>query len=622
MIDFKAIPTAEIARELALKKSKNGNWHCFNQVAHNNNDNKASLSISEEGKGFNCFGCGIQGNNIELVKLFFNIDSEKAIDWIQQRFETKYNSSKKKINPVNSKTPQESPKLQIRFINRRLSGNERFRFFPETDLILQDPQEKDIENIKRELGKSYSLETLLKAKIKINHSKVGYGLVFSQGQLVFNPKNCNQYLHLEGRTDYLTAIELGLDEHFGIVSNFNKTVKVELTGGSHYFIMDKDVSEEPLKDRIQALSFIKVKYIRLPDGFGDLSDFYNQGNCSKKDILGMIEKAPLQNLSPPKTGTILPVPKQFKIYSGRDLLTCEFPEPNWAIKGLLPEGLTILAGRPKSGKSWMGLDWCLSVCQGGNAMGKFSTEKGEALYIGFEDPPRRLQSRLKMMLGIEPQFNFLDGFYFMNEFLKLEDDGEEQLRKILEEKPDLRLVVIDTYARFTSRKSNTDLYTEDYAIGARLQKIAQDFCIALVIIHHTRKIKSDNPLDDVSGTTGITAAADGVFVLKKSMYGTELHVTGRDIDEQALAIQFDKTTGLWKVLGSAEEHFLSEERRTIIDAISQSDKPLSPKEVAEVTGLPKGSVKQMMYKMKKDGSLAIVGRGQYVLPDNHNNLAL
>jgi len=622
MIDFKAIPTADIARELGLRKSKNGNWHCFNTRSHNNGDKKASLSISEDSKGFNCFGCGIQGNNVELVKLAFQVDAETAMNWLKQRFGNHCDIPEKKKNPASNTPPKKTAKLQIRFINGQLSGDERFRFFPETDLILKDPQEKDLENIKRELGKSFSIETLLKVKIKINHSKVGYGLVFSQGQLVFNPKDCNQYLHLEGRTDYLTAIELGLDGHFGIVSNYNKTAKVELTGGSHYYIMDKDVSEEQLKDRIQALSFVKVKFIRLPGEFGDLSDFYNRGNCSREKILEMIEKTPVENLSPPKTETISPEPKHFKVYSGRDLLTQQFPDPNWAIKGLLLEGLTILAGRPKSGKSWMGLDWCLSVCQGGNAMGKFSTEKGEALYIGFEDPPRRLQSRLKMMLGIEPQFSFLDGFYFMNEFQRLEEGGEEQLRKFLEEKPDLRLVVIDTYARFTSRKSNTDLYTEDYAIGARLQKIALDYRIALVIIHHTRKIKSDNPLDDVSGTTGTTAAADAVFVLKKSLYGTELHVTGRDIDEQALAIQFDKTTGLWKVLGSAEEVSISEQRKTIIDAISQSDSPLSPKEVADVTGKRHNNIKQLMHTMKKDGLLESTGDGKYVIPDNRNNLAL
>jgi len=621
MIDFKAIPTAEIARELGLRKSKDGNWHCFNTRSHNNDDKKASLSISEDGKGFNCFGCGIKGNNIELVKLFFNIDSETAMNWLKQRFENHHDIPEKKPNPPGNKTSKKTAKLQIRFINRRLSGDGRFRFFPKTELILKDPQEKDLENIEQELGKSYSLETLLKTGVKINHSRAGYGLVFPKDQLVHNPRNFEQYLHLEGRTDYLTALELKLDENFGIVSNFNKTAKIELTGGSHYFIMDADVSEEQLKNRIQILSFAKVKFIRLPGDFGDLSDFYNLGNCSREKILQIIENVPAENLSPPKTETISPEPKHFKVYSGRDLLTQQFPEPRWAIKGLLPEGLTILAGRPKSGKSWMGLDWSLSVCQGGNAMGKFTTEKGEALYIGLEDIPRRIQGRLKMMLGIEPQFTFLDGFHFMNEFLKLEEGGEEQLKTILEEKPALRLVIIDTYARFTSRKAYNDLYTEDYAIGAKLQKLALDYRIALVVIHHTRKTQSEYALDDVSGTTGVTAAADAVFVIKKSIYGTELHITGRDIDEQALAIQFDKTTGLWKVLGSVEEHFLSEQRKTIIDTIAQSNTPLSPKEVADITEKPKNNVKQLMHKMKKDGLLELAGDGKYIIPDNRNNLA-
>ena len=66
----------------------------------------------------------------------------------------------------------------------------------------------------------------------------------------------------------------------------------------------------------------------------------------------------------------------------------------WVIPDYIGEGLTILAGRQNSGKSWLALDWAIAVASGGAAMGSVPCEPGDVLYIDLENGERRIRSRL------------------------------------------------------------------------------------------------------------------------------------------------------------------------------------------------------------------------------------
>src|SRR5215212_685192 len=81
--------------------------------------------------------------------------------------------------------------------------------------------------------------------------------------------------------------------------------------------------------------------------------------------------------------------------SATELMRLELPPVKWAVPGVLPEGVAILAGKPKMGKSWLALGLCVAVAAGGRALGKIPVEQGAALYLGLEDQKRRLQRRLK-----------------------------------------------------------------------------------------------------------------------------------------------------------------------------------------------------------------------------------
>ncbi|WP_261763881.1 AAA family ATPase, partial [Pseudonocardia asaccharolytica] len=79
-----------------------------------------------------------------------------------------------------------------------------------------------------------------------------------------------------------------------------------------------------------------------------------------------------------------------------------FPEPRWAVPGLVCEGVTLLAGPPKVGKSWLSLNLALDIAAGRPALGSIEVEPGPVLYLALEDTPRRLQSRMRTVLADRP----------------------------------------------------------------------------------------------------------------------------------------------------------------------------------------------------------------------------
>ncbi|MGZ6969310.1 MAG: AAA family ATPase [Acidimicrobiia bacterium] len=89
-------------------------------------------------------------------------------------------------------------------------------------------------------------------------------------------------------------------------------------------------------------------------------------------------------------------------WSARDLLAADFPPIKWAVDGVLADGLNLVAGSPKVGKSWLALGLAIAVASGGRALGKIPVERGDALYLALEDPPRRLKRRLEIILAGSP----------------------------------------------------------------------------------------------------------------------------------------------------------------------------------------------------------------------------
>jgi hypothetical protein len=183
--------------------------------------------------------------------------------------------------------------------------------------------------------------------------------------------------------------------------------------------------------------------------------------------------------------------------------------------------------------------------------------------------------------------------------------------------PRARLVVIDTLQMIRGQRSrNEGIYADDYAAVGGLKALADKFGVPFLVVHHLRKETAGDPLESVSGTSGITGSADTILVLKREPKDAFalLYVRGRDVPEAEIAMQFDEATGRWLRLIGADDFRRSKERNAIIRALLDLGEPMTPAEIAETIGKPRGStasVRMLLRKMRQAGDVMRQADGRY-----------
>ena len=195
--------------------------------------------------------------------------------------------------------------------------------------------------------------------------------------------------------------------------------------------------------------------------------------------------------------------------NAEDLQNRTYEPTPFLVDELIPEGLHILAGAPKIGKSWLALWLCLCVAQG-QPLWNFAVTQGEVLYLSLEDSYRRIQSRLFDLTDDAPQT-----LHFAIIADTLKHGLEQQIEQFLTEHPTTKLVVIDTLQRVRSAGGDSNLYANDYQDVGLLKQLADRHHIAILLIHHLRKLHDDDPMNMISGSTGLSGAADSTSSCKK-----------------------------------------------------------------------------------------------------------
>jgi hypothetical protein len=237
-----------------------------------------------------------------------------------------------------------------------------------------------------------------------------------------------------------------------------------------------------------------------------------------------------------------------------ELVKRDFPPPRWCLEGVLPEGLTILGGRPKQGKSWLSLliGW---VVAGGIRVDGRSTTQGPVLYLALEDTLRRLKSRIETLhpgLGWEPP----EGLTLHTSWPRT-PDGLEPLQAWLQQHKDAanKLVIVDTLAKFRApQKGNGNSYADDYEALGAFKGLLDQHSASGIVVHHTRKLKAEDPFDELSGTQAIAGAADTIWILDRDRGSDQarLYVTGRDVPDSTIPLTFVREHCRWQ-LGQAIE---------------------------------------------------------------------
>ena len=232
--------------------------------------------------------------------------------------------------------------------------------------------------------------------------------------------------------------------------------------------------------------------------------------------------------------------KELKMYSSEYIMNTPMKPIEYCVDGLISQGLFVLAGAPKVGKSWLALDMCLSIAKGEKVLGK-ETLCGHAVYLSLEDSLIRLQNRLYELTD-EPSDNL--NFAIMAE--SISNGLPEQIEYCRKRFDDLKIVVIDTLQKV--RNESESSYSSDYKELSVLKSLADKLGIAIVLVHHTRKCSDGDPFNMISGSTGLSGCVDGSMVLIESKRGSrkaKLYCVGRDIENQEINVVFESSR--WKV---------------------------------------------------------------------------
>jgi len=302
------------------------------------------------------------------------------------------------------------------------------------------------------------------------------------------------------------------------------------------------------------------------------------------------------------------------LITAKALQTKTFAPVRIIVPGLIPEGVTIVAGKPKIGKSWLALDVCAAVAGGRFVLGTTKPVQGDALYLALEDNQRRLKKRTDKILG---GAGWPEPLELHTEWNRVDQGGLDYLREWCEAHPARRLIWIDTFVKIRPLAGRHEqAYAYDYRAIEGLQKLAGEYQVGIVLNHHLRKASSEEDVfDDVSGTLGVTGAADTTIVLKRHAGMVKIYVRGRDIEEAEFAAEFNRNSCRWRLVGEAEEVFRSQQRQEITTALKETRRPMSVAEMMAATERrDRNSTEVLLHRMEKAGEVKHVGRGLWASP--------
>lgn len=312
---------------------------------------------------------------------------------------------------------------------------------------------------------------------------------------------------------------------------------------------------------------------------------------------------------PPALSRTIDAPSVLRTTTAAELEHQDFGPVRWIQRPFLPQGVALLAGKPKMGKSWFALQIGTATASDRAALkidpqlAGYGVPGGNVLYMALEDNDRRMQTRIKK------QGN---GFPERFEYVTSAPRGDEvvgAIRAWLARVPNPRLVIIDTLQKIRPERRNSNIYENDYADGGALKPLADEHDVAILLVHHMRKGTSEDPVESVSGTLGLVGSVDTVLVMKRERGAADafLYVTGRDIEgDDEMALQWKEASGTWAYMGSAAKHRVTSDQADVVEALRDAGEPMTVRELAREVGKSYEAVRKMVKRMEADDTLTRV----------------
>jgi len=319
-----------------------------------------------------------------------------------------------------------------------------------------------------------------------------------------------------------------------------------------------------------------------------------------------VPETPVKSTAPRKT---------FSTITAHALMQKTITPLLWIILKLLPGGLTLLAGKPKSAKSWLALEIAIAVATAQQALGYFQTIQSKVLGLFLEDSEESLRERLDLL--VDDALELLKNLDLAFDCSPFAGGGVDQLISYIEANPETKLIIVDTWARFRpSRKQSGDIYAEDYSDLAILHSVAKQYGIAILLVHHAKKGTSEDPYDSVLGSTALSGATDTTLLLQRQPGNDSgvLLCRGRRLPDQAFNMTFQDC--VWTCDGPRDEVAVSEASQQVREFLQSADGPKTMTDISKGTAKSYASIKKLIPRMLKRGEVEkSVIRGKYLLPN-------
>jgi hypothetical protein len=285
------------------------------------------------------------------------------------------------------------------------------------------------------------------------------------------------------------------------------------------------------------------------------------------------------------------------IFTTQDLMKQIFEPPQWIIDDLIPEGLTILSGAPKIGKSWLSLQIANAVATQQPLFGRKVSNERCVLVLALEDNPRRLQSRI------------MTGRFEASEKLALcvqWTSGPEGLSELLKQNPGIDLVIIDTLAIFspsdTSRGNN--IYDSDVRRMRALKEIVQETNTSIIVIHHDKQGEEGDWANKINGSNGIIATVDTLMRLSVNKRGSlqgKLQITGRDVEDIELSLSLDQSLMHWFIDVAQDDNPMSGLEKKVLELVPDHPETTTSRAIADALGKKQPNMSQLLTKLINKG---------------------
>ena len=281
----------------------------------------------------------------------------------------------------------------------------------------------------------------------------------------------------------------------------------------------------------------------------------------------------------------------------------------WIIDGLLPRGLTLLAGKPKSGKSYLCLDLALHIVECKDFLG-YPTTHGEVLYLSLEDDFIIVSDRRSKLSDL----SFIENIYYREDFPK-GNDAIQELKKLISGSPNLRLIIIDIVGCVLPYDSGDQSNRYDFISNSlgQIRQILKNTGVSILLVHHTSKKDYALSQDKILGSTAFQGKVDTFWILEEKGNMNILTVNGKYFGGAKEVHLIRNPNGSFTKVGSPQKSVSEMEK--LLKFVNELDKPISPKEVAVLLKKEVQTVTQMLYRLTNQGLLTKLGKGQYVSLD-------